>query len=275
MKHLRGCNAILTGASKGIGVHIARALAGNGVNLALVARSAGALDNVCEQVRSYNVKSITRPTDLSDSDELQNLVVTVEQEMGPVDVLVNNAGVEHTAPYEEYPQEEIRLDVQVNLLAAMLLTHAVLPGMLERGRGHIVNISSLAGKIGFPLQTPYAATKAGLNMFTHSLRAELENKPVGVSVICPGYVADSGMYARRDKTGVNVPKLLKPTTPDKVVDAVIRAIRQDIAEITVNPVPTRPLAVLRELVTGTTPLIHKMTGNTRFIREMAALQSEK
>lgn len=256
-------------------MHIARALAEKGVNLVLVARSADALGNVREQVQSYNVNAITHPADLSDSEELRDVVVKVEQELGPVDILINNAGVEYTAPFVEYPQNKIRMDVQVNLLAAMLLTHAVLPGMLKRERGHIVNISSLAGKIGFPYQTPYAATKAGLNMFTHSLRAELENKPVGISVICPGYVADSGMYARRDKSGINVPKLMKPTTTDKVVAAVIRAIRQDIAEITVNPLPTRPLAVLRELATGTTPLIHKATGNTRFIREIAARQSDK
>lgn len=270
MKNLQGCNALLTGASKGLGPHIARALAIEGVNVALVARSKDALGNVREQLRSHNVHAVTIPADLSETSEVESLVTKAEQKLGPVDILINNAGVEYTSSFESFPVEKIRLDVQVNLLAAMLLTHAVLPGMLKRGRGHIVNMSSLAGKIGFPYQTPYATTKAGLVMFTHSLHAELSGKPVGVSVVCPGYVADYGMYARRDKTGLKVPKLLKPTSTDKVVRAVIKAIKKDAAEIIVNPLPVRPLTMLRELAAGITPIIHKITGNTRFAREMAA-----
>ncbi len=270
LKNFRGYNAIITGASRGIGAHIARALAGEGVHLALVARSADALEEVRKQVIEHDVKAVVIPADLSKTAELEAIVGKAEKELGPTDILINNAGVEFAAPYEEYPVAQIRLDVQLNLLAAMLLTHSVLPGMLQRGRGHIVNISSLAGKIGLPYQTPYAATKAGLNMFTHSLRAELADKPVGVSVICPGYVDDFGMFARRDKTGVTVPKLLKPTTTDKVVADVIRAIRNDTAEITVNALPVRPLTLLRELAPGTTTFIHKATGNTRFIRELIA-----
>ncbi len=275
MNNLRGCNAIITGASRGIGAHIARALAAEGVHLALVARSADALAEVREQVLEHDVKAVIIPADLSNTAQLEAVVGKAENELGPTDILINNAGVEYAAPYQEYPIDQIRLDVQLNLLAAMLLSNTVLPGMLLRGRGHIVNISSLAGKIGFPYQTPYAATKAGLNMFTHSLRVELADTPVGVSVICPGYVDDFGMFSRRDKTGVTVPKMLKPTTTDKVVAAVIRAIRKDIAEITVNALPVRPLTLLRELGPGTTSFIHKATGNTRFIRELLAKSSHK
>ena len=275
MKIFRGYNAIVTGASRGIGTHIARALAGEGVHLAFVARSADALEAVRKQVLEHDVKAVIIPSDLTITAELEAVVDKAEKELGPTDILINNAGVEFAAPYEEYPVDQIRLDVQLNLLAAMLLTHTVLPGMLQRGRGHIVNMSSLAGKIGFPYQTPYATTKAGLNMFTHSLRAELADTPVGISVICPGYVDDFGMFANRDKTGVKVPKLLKPTTTDKVVAAVIRAIRKDVAEITVNTIPVRPITLLRELIPGTTTYIHKMTGNTRFIRELLAKASHK
>lgn len=273
MKKLRGCNAILTGASRGLGIHIARALAREGVNLALVARSATALGKVREEILSFNVKAITIPTDLSETEQAETLVGKAESELGPVDILVNNAGVEFTAPYEEYPPGEIKKAVNVNLLAVMLLTHAVLPGMLKRKRGHIVNMSSLAGKIGVPYQTPYSTTKAGLIMFSQTLRSELMDKPVGVSVISPGFVAKDGMYARMKKDIGPSPKLLKPTTTDKVADAVIRSIRKETAELIVNPLPIRPLIMLREAVPGIAPYLHNKIGITNFARELFASRS--
>lgn len=263
MKELRGRNAIVTGASRGIGVHIARALALEGVNLALAARSVDALDEVREVARSLGVEAVGIPTDLAESEQIEALAERAERELGPVDILVNNAGIEFTAPYEDYPRKNLSAIVSVNLLAPMLLARAVLPGMLARGRGHVVSVSSLAGKLGFPRQTPYAATKAGLIMFTHSLRAELVDEPVGVSVICPGFVAGDGMYARRND-GEEAPMLMKPTTPGKVVAAVIRAIKRDTAERIVNPLPMRPMAVLRELAPGIAPHVHKAIGMTDF-----------
>ncbi|MFW6088330.1 MAG: SDR family NAD(P)-dependent oxidoreductase [Gemmatimonadota bacterium] len=264
MKRLRGRNAILTGASRGIGVHIARALAREGVNLALAARSADALEEVREEVRSLGVSAVCIPTDLADAAQIDALAERAERELGSVDILVNNAGIEFAAPYGEYPRESLSTMVSVNLLAPMLLTRAVLPGMLARGHGHVVNLSSLAGKVGFPGQTPYAATKAGLIMFSHSLRAELVDEPVGVSVICPGFVAGDGMYARREIDD-DAPMLLKPTTTDEVVAAVIRAIKHDTAERIVNPVPMRPMAVLRELAPGIAPHLHKAIGTTDLV----------
>lgn len=272
MKELRGRNAILTGASRGLGVHIARALAREGINLALAARSADALEEVCEEVRSLDVDAVALPADLADAAQVEALAEQAERALGDVDILVNNAGVEHTAPYEEYPLKRIIAAVEVNLLAAMLLTRAVLPGMLARGRGHIVNMSSLAGKIGFPCQTPYATTKAGLVMFTHSLRAELVDKPVGASVICPGFVADAGMYARSERTREAAPRLLMPTTTDKVVAAVLKALKEHAAELIVNPLPMRPLTALREVLPGITPHMHRAIGTTGFARGLAAKQ---
>lgn len=270
MKELRGRNAILTGASRGLGVHIARALAQEGINLVLAARSANALEEVCEEIRSLGVKAIALPTDLADAAQVEALAVEAEHALGDVNILVNNAGVEHAVPFEAYPLEKLTTAVEVNLLAAMRLTRAVLPGMLARGRGHIVNMASLAGKMGLPGLTPYAATKAGLIMFTHSLRAELVDEPVGASVICPGFVAEAGMYARRAKSRGAAPKLLAPTTPEKVVDAVIAALEQDAAERIVNPLPMRPLITLHEVMPGIAPYVHKAIGTIDFAREIAA-----
>lgn len=274
VKELRGRTAILTGASRGLGVHIARGLARKGIHLALAARSADALDGVRDEVRALGVRAVAVPTDLADPAQVDALAEAAERALGPADILVNNAGVEHTAPFDSYPLEKLTTAVTVNLLAAMRLARAVLPGMVARGRGHIVNMASLAGKIGLPYQTPYAATKAGLVMFTHSLRAELVDEPVGTSVICPGYVADAGMYARRAEERGSAPALLAPTTPARVVDAVITAIERDDAERIVNPLPMRPLTVLREIMPGIAPHVHKAVGSTGYSRRLATERSE-
>src|ERR671933_2968955 len=114
--------------------------------------------------------------------------------------------------------------VDLNLTAPILLTHRVLPGMLERGRGHVVFISSVAGKIGPPYVEPYAATKKGLIGLTQSLRSEYHNAPVGFSVVCPGFVAGDGMYQRmKENEGVKSNRLLGETTLDKVGKAVLEA----------------------------------------------------
>ena len=107
MRELRGRNAILTEASRGLGSHLARALAREGVNLALAARSAGALGRVRDDVRSYGVTAVAVPTDLADTAQVARLPRTAEAELGPVDILVNNAGVEHTAPYQDQPVDKI------------------------------------------------------------------------------------------------------------------------------------------------------------------------
>ncbi len=221
MKNFSGSNAILTGASKGLGVHIARALAKEGVNLVLTARSAEALEQVRDEMLSYDVKAEVIPADLTETDQFDSLTAEAEQKLGPIDILVNNAGIEISKPYEEFSPDDIQMMVTLNLTVPMLLTRSLLPGMLERNRGHIVNISSLAGKTGFPTQTPYAASKAGLIMFTHSLRVELADTQLGASVVCPGFVSDDGMYARVEERAGPAPKILKPTTPEKVAAGVV------------------------------------------------------
>ncbi|MFP4599487.1 MAG: SDR family NAD(P)-dependent oxidoreductase [Persicimonas sp.] len=273
MKTLQGRNAIVTGASRGLGVHIARTLARKQVNLALAARSVDELDKVQREMASLGVEAVAIPTDLTDTDQIAALAEKAEHRLGPVDLLVNNAGVELLSPYRDYPLEMLETIVQVNLLAPMLLTRELLPGMLDRGRGHILNMASLAGKIGLPHQTPYAATKASVIMFTHSLRAELLDEPVGASVICPGFVDDSGMYARLDqgehvKSGA--PLALKPTTAAKVSAAVIKAIERDTPEVVVNALPMRPVTVLREFFPRLTARMHQLLGVTEYTRRLSA-----
>ncbi len=273
IKDLRGTNAILTGASRGLGVPIALALADEGVNLTLAARSAEGLEKVRASVEERGVRAVVVPTDVADRAQLDVLVETSQRELGPTDILVNNAGIEATYPYDEYPEQEISQLIEVNLTAPLLLTRKVLPGMLDRGRGHIVQIASLAGKGGFPLQGPYAASKAALIQFTHSLRAELVDSPVDCSAVCPGFVADEGMYADMvTQTGVKASKLLGESKPQKVAQAVVKAIKRGSSELFVNPAPMRPVIVLREMFPNTAPRVLKLFGVTDLARRVAAVQ---
>jgi len=269
MRDLKGRNAILTGASRGLGVHMAEALAREGVNLALAARSPDLLEGVGEELAALGVRTVGVPTDLAEPEQVAHLVAEAERQLGPIDLLVNNAGVQFTQPYEDCPPERIELVVRVNLLAPLLLARAVLPGMRSRGRGHIVNIASLAGKIGLPFAAPYGATKAGLIQFTHSLRTELAGTPVGASVICPGFVSDDGMFARSEDLTGPAPVLLTPTTPDRVVRAVLRAIRRNTAETIVNPLPARLVSILQEAIPGSVPFTHRFLGTTEFAGRLA------
>ncbi len=270
MRDLRGANAILTGASRGLGVLIGEALAVRGVNLVLAARSASSLDRVADELASYGGKVTSVPTDLSDPGQLEALAERAHKELGGIDILVNNAGIEASHPYEDYPPEEIVRLIEVNLTAPMLLTRKVLPAMLEARRGHIVNIASLAGKASLPYQAPYATTKAALVMFTHTLRAELVDTGVGCSVVCPGFVADEGMYADMQRsTGVSVPGFLAVSKPSKVAEAVIKAIKQNSAELIVNPTPMRGVIAMSQLFPDVAPRIMKMIGVTSMARRAA------
>jgi short-subunit dehydrogenase len=137
----------------------------------------------------------------------------------------------------------------------------VLPGMLERRRGHVVNLASLAGKIPSVFLATYAATKHGVVGFTHSLRAEYADEPVSFSAICPAFVADVGMYARAEQDmDTEPPPGLRPVPPQRVADAVLEALRENRAEVIVSRGPLRPLAVLYWLAPKTTV---RLLGNRR------------
>ena len=250
MKELASRVALVTGASRGIGVHLARALAGERMKLVLVARSSDRLEAVAAELRSQGAEAVALPADLSRRDELEMLVQRAVERFGAIDVLVNNAGVMKTSHYHELLTEEIAAEIEMDLVSPMLLTRLVLPGMLERRQGHVVNLSSLAGKAGPPFHAPYAAAKAGLIAFTESLRQEYRGRGVSASAVCPGYVQEEGMFQElKDRTGAKTP-LLIGTTPHAVARAVVRAIRHDRAEILVNRAPAAPLMALLELFPG-------------------------
>ena len=264
MDELRGTNALLTGAAGGLGRHIARALAGQGVGLALSGRHAEPLDELCSELRQRGVRAEPVLADLTDLGHAAALVERAEATIGPLDLLVNNAGIEVVAAYSAFTDDELAAVTRLNLIAPMVLTRHALPGMLARGRGHIVTVSSLAGRSGNAYNVLYATTKAGLVGFTRSLHAELTGSPVGASVICPGFVARDGMYPRMQELGVNAPFALRSVAPERVARAVIDAIAHDPPDLLVTAWPMRPLLAIQELAPRLAERLVAVTGAGKF-----------
>lgn len=246
-------NVLLTGASRGIGVYIAKSLIENGAKVVGVARSKAGLDQTAKKLGS---NFIPLPFDLSQTNHLEQLIIKVKEISGRIDILVNNAGIELYKEYHHYTYAEFTAVINVNLLVPMELTRLCLPDMIAHG-GHVVTIASLAGKKGVAYNTPYSASKAGLIMWMDGLRQELHNTPVGVSTICPGYIADAGMFFDGH---VEPPAMLGTSQPEKVAHAVIKSIQYNCKEIIVNHGPIKPLLALGQILPNFGDKIVRMFG---------------
>ncbi|HEY8218196.1 MAG TPA: SDR family NAD(P)-dependent oxidoreductase [Acidimicrobiia bacterium] len=225
---LSGSRVLVTGASRGLGAAVATRVAERGARVALVARSHDAIAKLAAELAGD-----AYPADLADPEGIEPLVARVTAD-GPIDVLVNNAGVDLTGALTELPAERIRELILVNLLAPMLLCRAVIPGMQERGRGHIVNVSSLAGTNALPGVAPYSTSKAGLSHFTASLRAELKGTPITTTLVEIGPVESSMMESlrgheptRRALERLAKLQLVADLDMDGVADALVGAIERE------------------------------------------------
>ena len=187
---LDGKRVVVTGGSKGIGAELARQFTGAGASVAVVARPSPELASISEQLGAIAIEA-----DLATPDGTDGLVERCIEQLGHVDVWVNNAGVETNESFVGTDRADVRRLLRINLEAPMLLTHDVVRHMLGRGSGHVVQISSAAGAVPFPGLTAYAGSKAGLTHFTESLRLELKGTGVGVTVVAPGFV-DTAMLDR-------------------------------------------------------------------------------
>jgi short-subunit dehydrogenase len=249
---------------------MARALAAEGMNLVLSARTAPELETVAEEIRGLGRKAIAVTCDVVSPGDRRRLVETALAEFKRVDVLVNNAGIELTAHFERQPDEEIARVIEVNLTAAMHLARAVLPPMLERKSGHIVNIASLAGKVPVPFSSPYAASKAGLIGFTESFRSEFRRRGVSASVICPGLVSEAGMYKdMQDQSGVKENFLAGTVSPAKVASDVVKAIKRGRPEMLVYRGPGRLVSSLAELTPGVFERVFPLFGTNKLFEDIA------
>ena len=266
MKIKPGDVVVLTGASGGLGIHFVKAFAQLRVRLVLAAFPGNDLQEIRAEIDRQGCESIDMICDLRDPGQRVKLIETALSRFGRIDVLVNNAGVEFTAFYHELSEAQVASVLAVNLEAPMMLARLVLPGMLAQKSGHIVNISSLAGKSGPAFQEPYAATKAALIAFTLSLRSTYRSLGVSASAIVPGFV-EAGIYSRlKEQTGTSAPVWLGTSQPEAVVRAVMRAIDGDRPEIIVNPIPIRPLLAFIALFPRAGEWVSGKVGANNFFR---------
>lgn len=176
---------VVTGASSGIGLELARKFTSKGWTVFGLARSRAKLEAVANELGS-RFRHAT--VDVSDRDQVRAVFREIEATTGPIDVLINNAAVFRLAGFMEHSWDEIDTIIDTNLKGTIYCTKAVLEGMLSRGHGRIINISSVAGTHGLPGQAPYCSSKYGVNGFAEALNQELIEKGVSIATVCPGGV---------------------------------------------------------------------------------------
>ncbi len=253
--------ALVTGASHGIGPYIVRALAKEGMNLVLAARSKPELEQVAADVRATGVQVLSVPTDVTDRDARSALVNTAERTFGAVDVLVNNAGGDLQREFHRYTAEDVEALIRLNLTGPIELTRLLLPGMLQRKQGYIVNISSMGGRIGFPYTEVYSASKDGRIGFTRVLRTDYRKAGVSSSVIILGSIGGAGTGARTmEEMNLHLSAMDKAflSPPEAVAQAVLKSIRRDKAEIVIMPGPGRLMRALMDLFPGMGSMMGQM-----------------
>jgi short-subunit dehydrogenase len=266
--------ALITGGSQGIGRAVAQALAAQGMNLVLAARTASKLESTAEELRKSGVRVVTVPTDVSKLADLERLVATCVSEFGGIDVLVNNAGIEAFQAFHNLSIEEIQATIATNTTGSLLLTRLVIPVMLKKGRGRIINMASTASLQAPPFGATYAATKASLYQFSMALRLEYKGTGISISAICPGFTDDGGIYEEiKEIMGRRMPFLMRGTTAEKVARKVVQALRTDPPVLVVDTLGVRLTTVLSFIFPRYGEwLTHKVA--YRFFRRLANKRSE-
>jgi short-subunit dehydrogenase len=237
MKNLNDKVAMVTGASLGIGAAIAKELAAQGCRVALVARTQATLEQVAAEIEAAGGTARPYPCDMNDADAVATTVTNIAADLGPIAILVNNAGAGTFKPLNDMTTREAMLTVNLPFGAAVAATHAVVPGMIERGEGHIVNLTSPAGYFPLPYMVPYTASRHAMVGLSRSLREELEPHGIGVSLICPAQV-NTGYFERNDADLAWYPRLQKAfpaLEPEQVARETVRAIRANKAEHVFGP----------------------------------------
>ena len=217
--------ALVTGASSGIGAEFARALAARGDDLVIVARDASRLDALAGRLEhEHGVDVEVLSADLTAKKGRALVEARLDSAKPAVDLLVNNAGIGTYGKFAELPRNGEAREIRLNVLAVVQLSHAAVPGMIERGRGGIINVSSLAGHQPTPLNATYGGTKAFVTSFSQALHEEVRGTGVKVMVLCPGFTRTE-FQERAGLDSGSVPSFLWQT-PEAVVATALRAFDQ-------------------------------------------------
>jgi len=227
----RGLNAIVTGASSGIGKLLALRFAREGAHVALVARRAPELEAVAEQIRAAGGTALVLPCDVADRQQVFATAGAARERLGPIDVLVNNAGYGHHRPFLEWDLDDMERLMQVNFLGTLYWTKAVLPEMVERRRGWLVFMASVAGKIGVPDESVYAASKFATVGLAEAISIEIEDANVHVLTVCPGTIRTPFFDAEALE---RMPPVAKRSMvdPEGLIDAIMKALASGKRELT-------------------------------------------
>ena len=267
----KGRIALVTGASRGIGTLISRAVAQQGGHVVLTGRSAVDLRSVTAELADAGLHASYIPADLTQPGAARTLVQAVEQEHDGIDLLVNNAGGDPLREFHAMTIEENLRTLQLNLIAPLALSHAALPGMLRRGRGHIVNISAMAGRVSFPYTEVYAAAKDGLIGFTRVLRSDYHARGVSASVLILGAIRGTGQGQRMlDDADMKTSRYMAPA--ETVAQAVIKAVRKDRTELIVMPGPGRLLRAILDYYPRLGPAMNRAAGASTTMQQIIQLR---
>lgn len=229
MQTIVGKVALITGAGRGIGRATALAFAKEGIHVGLVGRTLENLQQVAEELKQFNVKVAYAAADVADLDSITSAVESIRGELGPIDILVNNAGISKFGSFMDLTPEEWTNIIDVNVKGVYYTTRAVLPEMIERNTGDIINISSTAGQKGAPITSAYSASKAAVIGMSESLMLEVRKKNIRVTTLTPSTVA----------TDMAVELNLTDGNPEKVMQA------EDLADLMVAQLKLHPRVVLK------------------------------
>jgi NADP-dependent 3-hydroxy acid dehydrogenase YdfG len=232
----------ITGASSGIGEATALALAAAGAKVALAARRADRLEEIVARIEAAGGEAVALPTDIADEAQANTFVRAAAERFGRLDALVNNAGVMQLGPIDGAPTEEWRRMVDVNVFGVLYCTHAALPIMREAGGGHIVNVSSVGGKVVGTYSGVYSLTKFGLGAFTEALRRESIAAGIRVTLVVPGSTAtELRSHTREEVLAETVHAFagVTPLDPADIAAAIVSALAQppnvSVSEIVLRP----------------------------------------
>lgn len=256
-------NVLVTGATGGLGQAIARAFAARGASLVLTGRRQDELDTLARELGARAIRC-----DLGDRPDLERLV----QEAGEIDVLMANAALPGTGDLTDLAQSQIDAMLEVNLRAPIALARALLPDMIRRDRGHLVFMSSLAGKAATRLSSLYSAAKFGLRGFALSLNQDLRDTNIGVSVVLPGFISEAGLFA---DANVRLPRGVSTRTPAEVAAAVLDAIEHDRMEVSVAPMSLRLTSNFATIAPSAAAQLSRLLGGDRVADEHVAGQLDK
>jgi 3-oxoacyl-[acyl-carrier protein] reductase len=221
MQSLKNKNALITGAGKGIGKAIAVALAAEGTNVILLARTTTDLEQTAAEAKAFGVRTLVLTADIADINSVNAAVKTTLDEFNTIDILINNAGVGKFGKFLELTPEEFENIIKVNLMGVYYATRAVLPGMIEQQSGDIVNISSSAGLRGAALTSAYSASKFAVLGLTESLMQEVRKHNIRVTALTPSTVA-TDMAKDLNLTDGNPEKVMQPEDLAELIIAQLK-----------------------------------------------------